>query len=115
MPDVDLSYLNELQATFQKEAGELIDFYLQDATKKIANLFQALQETDLDHFKEAARELRYRSIDIGAIDFSYTCLSVEIAAQEIRLDLLPNLILLLKKKFESIHQTLTRIKQSRTD
>ncbi len=109
---IKLSLLKKLQETFQKEMGELIELYLQDARKKIANLYKALEEKNLSNFQAAARDLRYRSIEIGAIHFSYICLSLEIAVQEMRLENLFQLTSQLERKFGQIYQELNRLKSS---
>jgi len=66
---INISLLRELQQAFQKDICELIDIYLHDANRKIANLYKALNEANLENFAAAARELRLRSLDIGAIQF----------------------------------------------
>src|SRR5437868_12433369 len=96
---IKFSFLRELQETFQKEIGKLIEFYLQDAKKKINSLRKSLEEKNLTHFKAAARELRHRSIDVGAIHFSHCCLGLEIAVQEMRIESLSSLTSLVEKQF----------------
>ncbi len=111
---IKLSFLKELQHTFQKEVVELIDIYLHDAKRKIANLYKALEESNLSNFSAASRELRQRSIDVGAIQFSYHCLVLEIAAQEMRVESLPKLISSLEEQFLVVRQELERIKLTKT-
>lgn len=109
-PLIQISFLKELQQVFQKEARELIDLYLLDAKRKMSTLKKAIEEQNLSHFKNAARELRQRSIDVGAIPFSFDCLHLEMAAQEIRLESLPHLLNLIEQNFVAIHEELDRLK-----
>ncbi|MBS0289130.1 MAG: hypothetical protein JSS07_03705 [Proteobacteria bacterium] len=106
------SLLRELQQTFQKDVVELIDIYLHDAKRKIANLYKALQEKHLANFVGAARELRLRSIDIGAVRFSYFCLRLEIAAQEARFECLHPLTSALEGEFTTVREALEDLKQN---
>lgn len=108
---IDLSLLKALQQAFQKNVSELIDIYLHDANRKIANLHKAIQETNIENFTAAARELRQRSLDIGAIQFSYHCLALEKATQEMRLERLEQLLILLEKQFIPVSKALTLLKQ----
>ncbi len=107
---IQTSYLRELQQQFQKEVPELIDIYLHDAKRKIANLHKALEEENYSNFIGAARELRLRSIDIGAIQFSYHCLQLEIVVQEMRLESVKKLTSLLEQTFQLVLQALEQLK-----
>lgn len=109
-PLIQISFLKELQQIFQKEVRELIDLYLLDAKRKINTLHKAIEEQNLVNFKNAARELRQRSIDVGAISFSFDCLRLEMAAQEIRLESLPHLLGLIEHSLVAINEELERIK-----
>lgn len=107
---IQTSYLRDLQQQFQKEVPELIDIYLHDAKRKIANLHKALEEENYSNFIAAARELRLRSIDIGAIQFSYYCLQLEIVVQEMRLESVLKLTILLEEAFQVVHLALEQLK-----
>jgi hypothetical protein len=109
-PLIQISFLKELQQVFQKEVRELIDLYLADAKRKILTLNKAIEEQNLANFKNAARELRQRSIDVGAISFSFDCLRLEMAAQEMRLESLPHLLGLIEQSLVPIHEELERLK-----
>jgi len=111
-PDIKITLLHELQHLFQKEAGELIEIYLEYAKKKISVLNKALQGSNIGHFKAAAQELRMRSIDIGAVQFSYYCLCLEIAVQEMSLERLPSLTQLVEDKFTLIYQELKQLSKT---
>jgi len=110
-PLIRLSFLHELQQGFQKNFSELIDLYLQDAVKKVEALRTALKEKNISHLASAARELRGRSIDIGAIPFSYCCLHLEMAAQEMHLEILDSLISTLEVSFSELTDALEQLKK----
>ncbi len=107
---IQTSYLRDLQQQFQREVTELIDIYLHDAKRKISNLHKALAEENLSNFIGAARELRTRSVDVGAIQFSYLCLQLEIAVQEMRLESVTRLTHFLEKAFFAVNDALLEIK-----
>lgn len=109
---IKISMLRDLQQEFQKEMSELIDLYLRDAKKKIANLYRALEEENLNNFQGAARELRHRSLEVGAVEFSYYCLSLETAVQELRLESLHQLTTAVEKCFHRIRRELDEIKKT---
>jgi len=81
---IKISLLKKLQQCFQKDARELIEIYCQDAQKKILELKVNLDNKQWHHFATALSELRYRSIDIGAVQFSHLCLNLEIIISEQR-------------------------------
>lgn len=81
---IKLSLLKKLQHAFQKDASELIEIYCQDAQKKMLELQKSLDKQQWDNFASSLSELRYRSIDIGAVQFSHLCLNLEIIISEQR-------------------------------
>ncbi|MGD9591952.1 MAG: hypothetical protein AB7V32_05485, partial [Candidatus Berkiella sp.] len=103
---IQFAYLHDLQQQFQREISELIDIYLHDARRKLANLHKALHDLNYTNFLGAIRELRLRSIDVGAIRFSYYCLQLEIAVQEMRLESVQKLIHFLEETFETVVKAL---------
>ncbi|MBN9288801.1 MAG: hypothetical protein BGO43_01360 [Gammaproteobacteria bacterium 39-13] len=107
---INISLLRELQQAFQKDICELIDIYLHDANRKIANLYKALNEANLENFAAAARELRLRSLDIGAIQFSFRCLALEMAIQEMRLESLEPLTAMVEQQLTPVLKALALIK-----
>jgi hypothetical protein len=109
-PLIQISFLKELQQLFQKEVRELIDLYLLDAKRKVLVLYKAIDDQNLTNFKNAARELRQRSIDVGAISFSFDCLRLEMAAQELRTESLTYLMGVLEKNLKDIIEELERLK-----
>ncbi|MBS0285773.1 MAG: hypothetical protein JSR17_00230 [Proteobacteria bacterium] len=108
------SYLRDLQIQFQKEVTELIDIYLHDAKRKIANLHKALLDANYANYIGAVRELRLRSVDVGAIQFSYRCLQLEIAVQEMRLEFIKELTSLLESEFVAVQLALEHLKASKS-
>lgn len=109
-PNIYTQLLNEFQVAFQKDLAELIDLYLIDARKKFSNLLSALETKNLENFTGAARELRRRSMDVGAIPFSHCCLALEISTQEMRLEHLKKIVFQLENQFNDVEQELLQIK-----
>lgn len=109
---IKLSSLEKLQSLFQKDKGELIDFYLHEASQKISHLYQALESHNISKLALCAQELRQRSIDMGAIQFSHFCLSIEIAAQEHRFESLKKHLALLENQFTIVKQYFETLKET---
>lgn len=109
---IKLSLLHKLQQTFQMNVDELIDIYINDAIKKIASANKGLKESNWPHLIAALQELRYRSIDVGAVQFSHFCLTLEIATQERRLERLDQLLVILENKFTELKEELISLKSS---
>lgn len=109
---IKISSLKEYQKLFQKDVSELINLYVLDAKRKINALKKAFSEKHWENFLGALQELRHRSVDIGAHQFSYYCLQLEIAAIEMQLLEIPHRIALLERAFNEVEEELERIKES---
>lgn len=107
---IKLTAIHKLQQVFQKDLRELIDIYLEEAKRKLSHLYQAIEENNIPKLINSAQELRYRSVDIGALQFSHLCLSIEIAAQEFRFESLKKHLALLENQFRMISQQLEELK-----
>lgn len=83
---IDMNSLLALQDLFQKNLVDLIDVYLQDAQKCLDRLIVNIRNQNSSALQKAAKDLRCSSLDIGAIQFSHLCISIEMAAQEHRLN-----------------------------
>jgi primosomal protein N'' len=108
---IKLSSLEKLQSLFQKEKGELIDLYIQETQQKMSQLYAALESNNISKLAHIAQELRYRSVDMGAIQFSHYCLSIEIAAQECRLESIKKHLALLENQFTIIKDYFETLKE----
>lgn len=111
---INFKLLQEFQIIYQTNMNELIDLYLRDAEKKFSQLYKALQAHKMQEFVSSARELRIRSLGIGAIRYSHMCLSLELAGQEMRLENLGHILQLLEEQFIPIKTELLRIKKIST-
>lgn len=109
---IKLSILQKLQQLFQKDLAELVEIYVEEAKRKINQLHQAFDERNMSKFVGAAQDLRYRSVDMGALQFSHVCLGLEIAAQEHRFESLKMHLALLENQFSMVSEELERIKTS---
>lgn len=108
-PTINYQLLKEFQTCFQKDLNELITYYLLDAKKKLALFRKALENRNLELIHDSARELRLRSIDVGAIQFSHACLSLELSVQEMRLEHLETFIQSLETQFQIIESQLLEV------
>jgi hypothetical protein len=109
---INFKRLQDFQVVYQTSLNELIDLYLRNAEKKFPQLHKALSAGKMQEFISSAKELRNRSLDIGAVNFSHTCLSLEIAGQEMRLENLSLIVQMLEKQFLVIKGELLKIKKS---
>lgn len=109
-PNINTRLLSDFQVAFQKDLGELIELYLIDARKKFSSLLSALEAKNIENFTGAARDLRRRSLDVGAISFSHSCLALEISTQEMRLEHLKKIVFQLESQFNEIEEELLHIK-----
>lgn len=110
---IDLRLLNEFQVSYQTDLKELIDIYITDALKKFDKLENTLDMGNITEFLSTARDLRSRSLDIGAVRFSHSCLGLEVAAQEHRIHVLAPFIEYLQCQFQHIQTALLEIKSQR--
>ena len=108
---IKLPILEKLQSLFQKDKNELIDLYLDDATLKISHLFQALENNNFLKLGQYAQDLRHRSIDIGAIQFTHFCLTIEIAAAEHRFESIRHHLALLENQFRIVKEYFETLKE----
>lgn len=106
MEDIQASLLQKLQQTFQKDVDDLIDIYIKDTKKKLKTLIKNLEDQNLQNFMAILKELRHRSVEVGAIQFSHYCLMLEIAAQEMHFKKLNLLIASLEKVFMRVQDDL---------
>lgn len=106
---IKIASLKEYQKCFQKDLGELIQLYLMDGKRKITALKKAFEEKHWENFIGALQELRYRSMDMGAHQFSFYCLTVEIAALERQQHRIPYLIIWLESAYIEVQKELERL------
>lgn len=85
LSQVNYSALYKLAQFFQKEMTAVIDMYLKDSEKLMVQLKTHFAQADLKYILKSLQELRQNSQEIGAMQFSYMLLSLEIAIREYRL------------------------------
>ena len=106
---IKLTYLKRMQKIFQKDIRELIEIFISDSKKQICELQKALTDSNLQQFIATIQELRQNSADVGALQFSHYCLTLEIAATERRFERLKQLFTLMENKFAKIEVDLKQI------
>lgn len=106
---ISIASLEKLQSLFQKDRQALIAIYLEEAERRVRALYHALDHHNTAKLIHHAQELRHRSQDIGAIQFSHACLGVEIAAQEYRFNVLHEYLAFLENQFTITREHLEAI------
>lgn len=81
---IQINALYKLKKIFQKDIPAIIDWFLVDSAKKIMALETAIQKNNYKQIIATLKELRAQSNDIGAIDFAYLCLNIELTLTEYR-------------------------------
>jgi HPt (histidine-containing phosphotransfer) domain-containing protein len=85
--ELDLSTFEELkQMSGADFIDELVDTFLEDAPRLIAEMKAALQSGDADSFRRAAHSLKSNSATFGATGLSALAKEQEMLAKEKRLD-----------------------------
>lgn len=74
--------LNKLKKVFQKDINSMLEWYLADSEKKLLALEIALDKNNHKQIITLLKEIRLMSVDIGAISFSFLCLSAELVLVE---------------------------------
>lgn len=116
MPDeqvlvqVNQSSLYKLAQFFQKEVTSVIDLYLKDSEKLMVQLKNHFTQNDSKYILKALQELRQNSLEIGAMQFSYLLLSLEISIREYRLYHWEKAYAVLKTHFNSVLDELATLR-----
>lgn len=111
---IQIKALETLEELYNRDLKDLIDLYLHAARLKIANLHKTLSQKNYENLASEAQELRFRSTEIGAIQFSHLCLSLEITVQEMRIDHLQSGIERLEQNFQLIEKELRQLQALET-
>ena len=111
---IQVHALHKLKKIFQKDPNSLIEWYLADSEKKLQALYLAIEKNSVKEKLSLLKELRNMSTDIGAIPFSYLCLSIEMAISEYRLINLVRAWHVLKTSHEQLKENLLQLHQDLT-
>lgn len=88
MERIDRSVLDGLSETVGEDfMGELIDTFLEEAPRMIAEMEQALSAGDSDKFRRAAHSLKSNANTFGALDLAEKAKELEYMARENDLDI----------------------------
>jgi PAS domain S-box-containing protein len=85
LPVLDMEGLEEFMSLVLGEtpenASEFITLYIEDATRLIANMHQALEQGRIEDFTRASHSLKSSSAQIGAMQLSSLCRELEIRSR----------------------------------
>ncbi|MBV1877501.1 MAG: Hpt domain-containing protein [Pseudomonadales bacterium] len=79
---IDEAVLSELEEIMEDEFGVLLETYLTDAVVRLDSLDAAMDSSDVDLLRESAHSLKGSSSNIGAVQLSGLCASIENLARE---------------------------------
>ncbi len=82
---IDKKALSKLALFYQKEEKTLIELYIKDSQQLMEKLSGYLAQEKESSSLSSIQEFRLRSVEIGALEFSYLLLSFEITISEKRL------------------------------
>jgi HPt (histidine-containing phosphotransfer) domain-containing protein len=82
LPTINEAIIAELRATLGDDfLPELVNTYLQETPRLLADLQQALQDGDATAFTRAAHSIKSSSASLGALDFSALARELEMTGK----------------------------------
>ena len=111
MSSIDKATFDELkQMSGEDFINELIDTFLEDAPKMIAEIQSALAANDADSFRRAAHSMKSNAATFGALQFSELAKELESFGRENRLAETGNRLKELEEAYESVRSDLKELK-----
>jgi HPt (histidine-containing phosphotransfer) domain-containing protein len=114
LTELDLAALRNLQSMVGGEfeyLEELIDSFLEDAPKLIAELQRYVDEGDADGVRRIAHSLKSNGADFGATHFAELCKQLELSASTGKLNGARKSTLMISNEYERVSTALSQIKQ----
>lgn len=105
-PVIDMTTLETLKDIMEDEFAELVESYLEDAPKLLADVKNASKEADLQILIRAAHTLKSSSNNLGASLLANTALQIELLGKENKLPEASAMIDELEAALEKTHQAL---------
>ena len=90
--------------------NELIDTFLEDAPKMIAEIKSALAANNADSFRRAAHSMKSNAATFGAVQLSELAKELEILGKESRLVESSDTLKALEEAYESVRSELVELK-----
>ena len=85
-PHIDAAMLAELEEIMEDEFGVLLETYLADAVIRLDSIDSAMSAQDIGLLRESAHSLKGSSSNIGALQLSGLCASIEDLARDNHMD-----------------------------
>lgn len=111
MPVIDQTTFEELkQMSGEDFINELIDTFLEDAPKMIAEMHSALNAKDADTFRRAAHSMKSNANTFGATELAALAKELEMLGKENKLDDSGDKIQALEEAYASVREELKGLK-----
>ncbi len=111
MPVIDRTTFNELkQMSGEDFINELIDTFLEDAPKMIAEIKSALAANNVDTFRRAAHSMKSNAATFGASHLAALAKELEMLGKENKLHEIGDRLKSLDEAYESVRNELTGLK-----
>ncbi len=111
MPVIDKTTFDELkQMSGDDFINELIDTFLEDAPKMIAEIKSALAANNADTFRRAAHSMKSNAATFGASQLSILAKELEMLGKENKLGETGDRLKSLDEAYESVRNELTGLK-----
>lgn len=108
---IDLSQFAKLKQDMGEDyIDELIDVYLTDTPRSIAQIRQALADGKIDEMRRAAHAVKSTSANFGAIQFSALAKDLEALGKSNTLDGASELVQRLETHYPQVAQDLQRMR-----
>lgn len=93
-------------------ANEFIDLFIDDATRYLASMRQALEQANTKQLSQAAHTLKSSSAQIGALTLSQHCQHIETLASDEALSAITSLVEQAEQEYERVYEALLMMKRS---
>ena len=111
MPLIDPAIFDEIkQMSGADFMNELIDTFLEDAPKMIAELKSALEANNADSFRRAAHSLKSNAATFGASQLATLAKELEMLGKENKINETGNRLGALEEAYESVREELSGLK-----
>jgi len=111
MPVIDRTTFNELkQMSGEDFINELIDTFLEDTPKMIAEIKSALAANNVDTFRRAAHSMKSNAATFGASQLAMLAKELEMLGKENKLHETGDRLKALEEAYESVRNELTELK-----
>lgn len=102
----DIDSLEMLKEIMEDEFNDLIRIYLEDSDKRLPELREAEMKLDATALRELAHSFKGASSNISALPLAELCLTVETAARDNNLSIVPEALDKIESEYQQVNQLL---------